>query len=451
MAKVGFWLKGAKGKLAGATVYQQNGETVMREVVSPSNPKTEKQIIQRIIMHTVMQAYSKMKDICDHSFEGIKKGQPTMSYFMSQNVTFARQKIASMQQQGISFLNMYNFVPLGLKGFTPNQYQLSMGSLPSVETTLRDDEEGVGFVPAVTENTYEAVMNSLGLERGDQLTFILIDGNNDASFGQCNFRFARVILDPTDPQTFAQLPMSTPFVTENDTINCPSVRNEGTMNFRISEAGLQFTYSAGLYALCAAVIVSRQVNEKWLRSTTYLTYNAVEEYSLQECIDLAANGSNSPIYAASDAYLNNAGQGGGAGAEASNGGGSSSGSNVSPTPSTAALTSASVDGNVMTQGTTKSVAYAEGTEFPKTVSVVVAANAAAEGKKLVVKNGSTEVASGNITTGAATVSHAWARDTQYSLYIANADGSNAVATGYSFSLGITDNNGSGNAGFDSGD
>ena len=77
--KTGFWLKGGKGKLAGATVYQQNGETLMREVVTPTNPKTEKQIIQRIIMHTVMQAYSKMKDICDHSFEGLKKGQPTMS------------------------------------------------------------------------------------------------------------------------------------------------------------------------------------------------------------------------------------------------------------------------------------------------------------------------------------------------------------------------------------
>jgi hypothetical protein len=32
MAKTGFWLKGANGKLAGATIYQQNGETVMREV-----------------------------------------------------------------------------------------------------------------------------------------------------------------------------------------------------------------------------------------------------------------------------------------------------------------------------------------------------------------------------------------------------------------------------------
>ena len=32
MSKVGFWLKGGNGKLAGATVYKSNGETVMREV-----------------------------------------------------------------------------------------------------------------------------------------------------------------------------------------------------------------------------------------------------------------------------------------------------------------------------------------------------------------------------------------------------------------------------------
>ncbi len=78
MAKVGFWLKGAKGKLAGSTIYKDgNGDTVMREVVSPANPQTDAQMIQRIIMHTVMSAFSKMKAITDHSFEGVKAGMPS--------------------------------------------------------------------------------------------------------------------------------------------------------------------------------------------------------------------------------------------------------------------------------------------------------------------------------------------------------------------------------------
>jgi len=41
MSKVGFWLKGSTGKLAGTTLYKgANGETIQREIVSPSNPKT---------------------------------------------------------------------------------------------------------------------------------------------------------------------------------------------------------------------------------------------------------------------------------------------------------------------------------------------------------------------------------------------------------------------------
>jgi len=95
--KTGFWLRGGNGKLAGATVYQDGqGNTVMREVVSPSNPKTRAQMIQRIVMHTVMQAYSKMKEICDHSLEGVKKGQETMSLFMKENV----QKCLALAEEG---------------------------------------------------------------------------------------------------------------------------------------------------------------------------------------------------------------------------------------------------------------------------------------------------------------------------------------------------------------
>lgn len=442
MAKTGFWLKGANGKLAGATIYQSNGETVMREVVSPTNPKTEKQIIQRIIMHTVMQAYSKMKEICDHSFEGFKKGQETMSYFMSQNVGFAREKVATMQQQGLSFANMYNFVPLGLKGFTPNQYQVSMGSLPRVECSLRDDDESKAFVPVIVENTYAAVINLLGLQRGDQLTFLMIDANNAASFGQCNFHFCRVILDPTNTD-YSQASLSVPFVDENGRINLPSVRNEGSFRFEITaEKGLSFTYNGSLTCVACAVIVSRKMNDKWLRSTAYLTYNGAEEYSMDECIGAAQDGTANTIYAAADAYLNNAGQGGGAAAEAAgddNNGGSGSNSGQAPSggSTTPAVSSASIDGQAMVAGTTKVVTLAYGTQFPVTKTLALQCNAAAAGQFISVKNhaDSTEVATGTISNaGAASISHAWAKDTVYDVYIVDEDSEVLASTALSFSF-----------------
>ena len=118
MSKVVFWLKGSTGKLAGTTLYKgANGETIQREVMS-----------------TVGAAYSVMKAICDHSFEGTKKGQETMSLFMSENIQKCRAAIEEMQSQGVAFLNMYSFVPVGMKrAFAPNQYLVAMGSLPQGE------------------------------------------------------------------------------------------------------------------------------------------------------------------------------------------------------------------------------------------------------------------------------------------------------------------------------
>ena len=284
----------------------------MREVVSPSNPKTEKQIIQRIIMHTVMQAYSKMKEITDHSFEGQKRGQETMSYFLQRNVQLVRQRIATMQEQGTDFYDMYNFAPLGMKGFTPNGYQVAMGSLPQVHTMLTDDDTTHAFVSGIAANTYQAVIDALGLQRGDQLTFLVIDAtNNVGTFGQNQFHFARVILDPQNAD-HSQAPLSTPFIDENHAINLPSSRNEGDFRFRIDADGLAFGRSSAQTIVAAGVIVSREVGDSWLRSTTYLTYqgNVGDTYSLGDCMDRAAKGVASSIYAPNELYLNNAGVGG---------------------------------------------------------------------------------------------------------------------------------------------
>lgn len=56
MAKVGFWLKGASGKLAGSVLSTvSGGETTVRENVPPTNPNTEKQIDQRARFKLISQ------------------------------------------------------------------------------------------------------------------------------------------------------------------------------------------------------------------------------------------------------------------------------------------------------------------------------------------------------------------------------------------------------------
>ena len=462
MAKVGFWLRNANGKLAGATLYQQNGETVMREVVSPSNPKTERQILQRIIMHTIMQSYSKMKEICDHSFESIKKGQDTMSYYMKQNVQFAREKVAQMQADGVDFYDMYNFVPLGMKGFTPNQYQVAMGSLPTITCAFpSDDDADVNkiLVPAIAKAapTYQDVADALGLQRGDQLTFLIIFATSSlADFGQNEFKFSRVILDPIDPDTHLQLPMTTPFL-DGTSINKPSFRNENTGDLRFAVSTTddnKFKFGSAKTGIIVSgcVIASRQVNNNWLRSTTYMTYrgNLGVVYSLGDCMDAAANGAATTLYTPSEQYLNNAGQGGGqaaatgesSGAGSGESGGSSSGQ--AGTSTEFQISQVTINNSQATAGTIRGCTF---DSLPGSVEVKVRTANAPANAKIKIKStntvGAAAVNEGTIVNNAVTITEDYDAGDYYIYY--NIGGSD-VSSGFSFRV-ATDDSG----GFETGD
>ena len=150
-------------------------------------------------------------------------------------------------------------------------------------------------------------------------------------------------------------------------MNKPSVRNEGKFKFLINASGLRYWYE-DLYtteedAVAAFVIVSRKEGDTWKRSTTYVAYpgETAGSYSMQDCLDMVSSGAQHQIYAGSDQYLNNAGEGGGqAAAETGgeSGGGSSSGGD---TPAAAfAISAATVNNESITVGTAKQVMCAEG-------------------------------------------------------------------------------------------
>lgn len=312
MAKTGFWLNGAKGKVAGTTIYQSNGETVMRVINrSVKNPRTTAQLIQRIITKTVAKQYSAMKAIVDHSFEGVTAGANTMARFRSINNTLLRERIAAAQQDGKKFDEMFNFVPLKTNKLLPVVVQVSEGTLPRMAAVC--DDYSAHLPMPLGKNTYQSVIETLGLERGDQLTFVTIEPVNEN--GDLVFKFARVILDPREADGSAA-PLSTAFIGEKNNIVKPSFRNEGsftTLEFVQSDAAAQnkISYSFNDAVLAAAVIASRKVNNDWLRSTEVMSLLPdLKDYeiSLQEALDLAIQGTD--IYTDSQRYLNNAGVGG---------------------------------------------------------------------------------------------------------------------------------------------
>lgn len=298
----------ARGKVGDLVFSRVNGQQVTRaRAAVVKNPQTEAQMIQRILLNTVIQAYSRMSEICDHSFEGIAQGQPSMSAFMKRNLALLRQYVSDgVNIDGLNFDDLYAFSPIGSNEFTMNPFVIAAGSLPSV--TIADISALNGAKIAVTAAgaalTYDDVITSLGLQRGDQLTFISQEAWTDR---RAAFNFARVILDPRDADG-NQLPLSTEFLS-GTAINMPNPRNEGSeINYSFASGYLTFNRSDNSQ-FGAAVIVSRQkADGTWLRSNTSITLVAgtpqlVNSRSLQECLDLFAAGS---IDVVNPLYLNNA-------------------------------------------------------------------------------------------------------------------------------------------------
>lgn len=298
----------ARGKVGDLVFSRTNGQQVVRARASVvKNPQTEAQMIQRILLNTVIQAYSRMSEICDHSFEGIPVGQQSMGVFMRRNLAQLRQYVADgVNVLGYTFDDLYAFAPLGTNEFTMNPFVISAGSLPSVTITDISALNGakIAVVAAGATLTYEDVITSLGLQRGDQLTFISQEAWTDR---RAAFNYARVILDPRDANG-AALPLDTAFLS-GTAINMPNPRNEGAeITYAYANGSLTFNRSDNAQ-FGAAVIVSRQKSDgSWLRSNTSITLvdgvaQLVNSRSLQECLDLFTAGS---IDTVNPLYLNNA-------------------------------------------------------------------------------------------------------------------------------------------------
>lgn len=122
-----------KGKLGETVALRRSGKQVLRAYVRDvKNPNSQKQQVQRMVQSTVAQAYSAMKKICDHSFEGVQVGQKSMSYFMSKNMDKLRASIVA-GTDGTLVSASADFVRKGVNLPVLNEYIVAKGTLPEVK------------------------------------------------------------------------------------------------------------------------------------------------------------------------------------------------------------------------------------------------------------------------------------------------------------------------------
>lgn len=309
-------MRGAKGKLAGTTIYTSNGETVAREIVDVKNPQTIAQVVQRVIAKTVNKNYAAMKRICDHSFEGKTMGAKCMSRFLELNLRSLRERAAYLQENGSNLYDYYNFMPLGSTKYMPAAVIIAEGSLPGVACGIADGEATFD----IGEGTYDAIVTKYGLQRGDQLTFCTVEKDVNGNY---RFYVSRVILDPRNADGSGAA-MSEEFMGDGTAINLPNARNqENFEDFAAAGSTVSFKQSTGT-VVAAGIIVSRKADDYWFRSNCKLVLSEAglgdDLTSLMDAAFKSKEGT--PIYTESAQYLNNAGTGGTQGSGSEAGGGS---------------------------------------------------------------------------------------------------------------------------------
>ena len=300
MSKGNMLLGHARGKIGSLVFSRSNGQQIVRaraEVVR--NPQTDAQVIQRIFLNTIAQAYSRMSAIVDHSFEGVKAGQDSMSFFMKKNLEAIRAKVANAGD--LNTQQVY-VTPIGEGYLATNDYIVAKGSLPVVNPAQVQDS---GIELLVSTGTYKDLIDIYHLQRGDQMTFCLIQLNE---VGATSFVYGRLILDPRN-EDGSEAAMTTALIA-NGAINKPNPKT-AMQGLNLSVAGQTFRIGAPDSTIGGCVIVSRKKDDgTWLRSNSnmVLVTGAPMGMSVAAALTQFRTGG---IDTENPLYLNNGGVGGG--------------------------------------------------------------------------------------------------------------------------------------------
>lgn len=279
-------ISGAVGQVVFRVV--DGKSTVSQKPDKVSNPKTIEQQTQRMVFTTCITAYSAMKGICDHSFEGLRKGSENQAEFMRRNLAWLKSQD-------------YNFSVKGNPSIVPNAYRISKGSLPAVQynsakSVQQNETNGAAVIlsepiaaNALATMTVKQFHDLVNAQIGDQITVCAVRATSDSGYRfsdtelqyECGFDYARIIFNigTDDELLMTDNAINTANVNTVDSLNYENiVISQDSTNLQVGVVSNKFSILEDLiYQYCAAgVIISRKTDGKWLRSTQNLAVETQE-------------------------------------------------------------------------------------------------------------------------------------------------------------------------------
>ena len=277
----------ARGSVGDLTFSVLNSEQITRaKAKSVKNPRTDAQMIQRVLMSTTVHAYSGMQEIVDHSFQGVPYQGRSMNRFNQLNVKNLRSLYAQIAGGSTDVPVVFN--ANGNKRVSLAPWIMSTGSLPTVGLKI-DSEAGAAWPVAALKSqtvgtntvdfgvaidakfygapSYADLIAYFGLQTGDQLTLTALTRLVSDNEAGCNFKYGRFILQPNDGDLSHLLTDASVANEKNQGISFSFADRQLFINFAdLVEAG----GNNRTMIMEAAIITSRLENNAWKRSNSQM-------------------------------------------------------------------------------------------------------------------------------------------------------------------------------------
>lgn len=259
-----------RGSTKTLTFQVNNGKQITKDrVYEVKNPRTQAQMEQRMVMATASAAYAHMKQIVDHSFEGVTYGQMNMSEFIRVNAKAIKDSALDPAN------SEFSFNPYRDRNLYGGKYIMSAGTASPIPANMArafndgDDKTVAAFgdlTASVANLTADALFGYLGIGVGEMCTICFIAKNDTDASGI--FGFVRLKAKASGTTALTTANYSDFFDVES---NLPVVAGSvegGVINFNVTTTGV---VQDGEVAFCA--IHSSKSNNGWLRSSAVMALN----------------------------------------------------------------------------------------------------------------------------------------------------------------------------------
>ena len=260
-----------RGSTKTLTFQVNNGKQITKDrVYEVKNPRTQEQMVQRMVMATASAAYAHMKQIVDHSFEGITYGQMNMSEFIRLNAKKLRDNLGAAEP--VMAYNNYQD-----RSLVPGAYIMSSGTAPDFSSKPwihGDVVDDTSYPEVMVSVSQQATLNAdtlfakYGWTLNDLCTCIIVSWDSSAS----KWKFAFIRFTPVKGGTTA--------LTTDNLAEYLKIESNEALTIAIAGNGITVKLGYGdsdEAGMATCVIHSAKTANGWTRNNTVLNVAGIAE------------------------------------------------------------------------------------------------------------------------------------------------------------------------------